>query len=164
MLNACFLSNIVTPIMVFIFLFFGNNVFACHNTSVSINSISDNGNGTYDISMDVCAGGLEETYGFELTINGADIISINTGSLNELSTITAAQISSNVVEYGDYNNTGTPIFNQGTTNCWTVNLTLDGYPTSVDLFGTELTFGFCGGSVSVPPPSSATFIMWRCVL
>ena len=152
MLNACFLSNIVTPIMVFIFLFFGNNVFACHNTSVSINSISDNGNGTYDISMDVCAGGLEETYGFELTINGADIISINTGSLNELSTITAAQISSNVVEYGDYNNTGTPIFNQGTTNCWTVNLTLDGYPTSVDLFGTELTFGFCGGSVSVPPP------------
>ena len=155
--NSCLLTYLRRSVLLLVIVFSGHSSLACHNSAVSFNSITSNGDETYDVSIEVCAGGLETTYGFELTINGANINSINTASLTQLSTITPTQTGANVVEYGDYNNTGTPIFNQGTSNCWDVSLTLDGYPTSVSMYGTEQSFGFCGGTATAPvlPPCDA---------
>jgi hypothetical protein len=126
-------------------------IFACHQTSVTETNVTDNGNGTYTYTLEVCMGS-EDTYGFELDFNGANIISVDTPCITSSTTgeiicaVTPSLSGTGDVEFGDYDNTLLNPFNGFGDGqlCVTVQVTLDDPAADVDLFGTEESIGFCG--------------------
>lgn len=138
----------------FIFLLisiFSYNSFACHETTLTETSVTDNGDGTYEYELEICMGS-ENTYGFELTFNGANLISANTSCITSATTgetICASIPSvsgSGDVEYGDFDNStgGDPFHAIGDgQQCFILSFTLDGPAADAELFGTEESVGFC---------------------
>ncbi len=136
-------------------LFFGTEVDACHQTTVTEISATDNGDGTYTYELDVCMG-AEDTWGFELTFTGANIVSIGSGDscITDRTTICANECdaaSDSCVEYGDYDCTSCNVFHkQGDGQaCFQLTFTLDDPASSVYLYGTEYTYGPCDGSAQL---------------
>lgn len=130
-----------------------NLILACHETSVTEISVTDNGDGTYDYNLEVCMGS-EDTYGFELTFNGANLISAGTNCITSATTgetICATIPSSSGtgdIEYGDYDDTGSPVFHElgDGQQCFNLAFTLDSPAADVEIFGTEESVGFCGNT------------------
>lgn len=130
---------------------FNSYIYACHETSVTETSVTDNGNGTYTYVLQICMGS-EDTYGFELDFNGANIITVDTPCITSSTTgeticaITPSISGTGDVEYGDFDNTLLNPFNSFGDGqlCVTIQITLDDPAADVDLFGTEESVGFCG--------------------
>lgn len=138
-------------IILFIISFIAFDSYACHQTTLTEVSVTDNGDGTYDYELEICMGS-ENTYGFELTFNGANLISVNTNCIT--SPTTSETICASIpsvsgdgdVEYGDFDNStgGDPFHPQGGGQlCVTLSFTLDGPAADAELFGTEPSQGFC---------------------
>ena len=122
-------------------------LYACHQSTVTEVSATDNGDGTYDYEIEVCMGS-EDTWGFVLEF-GADIVSVNTATITSATTgvtIGWTLIATNAVEYGEFDDTSNPIFHeQGDgQQCFIISVTLDAPSADVILIGTEYTFGPCG--------------------
>lgn len=122
----------------------------CHETTIQENSVTDNGDGTFDYEVQVCIGN-ENTWGFSIDFNGANLISVNTPCVTDpisgetiCATVPATSGTADV-EFGDYDATGGTVFHQQGDGqvCFTLDFTLDGPAADAYLFGTEYTFGPC---------------------
>ena len=133
---------------------------ACHDAGVIETSAIDNGDGTYTYTFEACVGGLEDTWGFELTLNylgGTGNIISYTNCITATNTDTSVDICASVpstsgtgdIEYGDYDNTGNPVWSDGTTNeCPVIELTVDTPLESVDMFGHQYGSTNCSNSTN----------------
>ena len=177
----------IKPLLILIIsLFYINTSHSCDGLTSTIVSNSYIGNGEYLIKVEVCEiisntemdnGVVSEwakIYGIILTVNGANIISVNTASISGISsgvTLTP-NITGNQVEYGDWGNTsgsspilldyGDPI------ECWTFEIIVDAPSITLDILsssntngavpiGTGMTYNNgswgCGNTVGVPFPT-----------
>lgn len=132
------------------------SIMACHDVTVTELSAIDNGDGTYTYDLEICVGNLEDTWGFELSLNWSGAVgtivnftpSITSG--NTGNTINASVPSSSGggdIEYGDFDNTASTLYSNGAGNeCNTISLTVTEPISSVDLFGAQWIWGPCSGS------------------
>ncbi|MFB6307656.1 MAG: hypothetical protein ABEH43_11850, partial [Flavobacteriales bacterium] len=80
--------------------------FACHRTTISELSSTDNGDGTFTYKFEVCMGS-EDTWGFELSFLGANITSVGTSCITDPNTgeticaTTPSTSGTGDIEYGD---------------------------------------------------------------
>ncbi len=132
--------KVVSLFIVFIlgFAFQGG---ACNNSESTLLSVTDNGDGTYDMTFEVCFAGDQSSngpsYGFYIDITGVSVTSTPTSSVTSNNGTT---INSNIgqggydVEYGDWNDDTQPEF-VGTSDpqeCFNVTVTVDGNPDGED--------------------------------
>ena len=127
--------------------------FACHDVTITETSALDNSDGTYTYTFDVCAGDLEETWGFELDItfvggsgnivsNTSTLVSPNTG--NSISATVPSTSGSGDIEYGDMDGTGGTAWSDGSSNaCVSVTITVDAEISSIEVNGMQWIFGPC---------------------
>jgi hypothetical protein len=135
---------------------------ACHQSTVTYLSHTENANGTYTYDLRICIG-FENTWGFQLTFNTANIVGVTPNCLLSASSglNACATVSGNVVEYGDMDNTGAPAWLPGGNGvaCYNISVTLDAPASSVNMYGAEWNFGPCSASAPLPScfPSNATY-------
>jgi gliding motility-associated-like protein len=153
------------------------NSSACDGLSANVVSNTYLGNGEYLLTIDICefvsnSDGINNAaiYGIIITVNGANVIGINTPSITGITQGTTAngvQIAPNQVEYGDWGNSLAPmILDYGDPQeCWTVELIVDNGAVTVDVmtssydgvaqpgFGMNQVNGIwtCGTGLAVPP-------------
>jgi hypothetical protein len=138
---------------------------ACHQSTVTYLGVTENANGTVTYDLEICIG-FEDTWGFLLTFNTSNVVSVSTTCLlSPTSGLNAcATIGSNTVEYGNYDNTGAAPWLPGGigVQCYNISVTLDAPASSVDLFGTEYEFGPCSSSAPLPSclPSVADYTVY----
>jgi len=169
-------------IFLIIFLALSTVTSACDGLNVNVVSNSYIGNGQYLLTIDICEQvSNSETlngvptdwatvYGILITINGANVVGINTPSITGISqgtTVFASQPAANQVEYGDWGNTGAPILLDygDPVECWTVEIIVDSPAATVDVYSSSSTSAIqpgagmtsyqgiwgCGGGFAVPP-------------
>ncbi len=155
---------------------------SCNGLSTTVVSNSYIGNGEYLIAVEICefvsnsqtTNGVvtdwASIFGIIITVNGANIIGINTPSITGVSTgvtLFPTQTASNQVEYGDWGNSNAPVFLDygDPQECWTFEFIVDGPGVTVNVWtsssesatqpggGMVLNNGIwgCGEGVGIPP-------------
>ena len=154
-----------------------NSSSACDGLSAVVGSNVYIGNGEYLLTIEVCesvsnSDGINSAniYGIIVTVNGANVIGINTPSITGITsglTVNANQVAPNQVEYGDWGNGAAPILLAygDPLECWTIELIVDGPAVTIDVLsssfdgalqpgaGMSLYNGIwgCGNGLAVPP-------------
>ena len=124
------------------FLLILSTYIACDSSASTVTSVTDNGNGTYNLVFDVCFAGSNtnqgDSHGFYISLTGANVTSSSPSSFTSSSTISAS-ISGNTVTYGPWSDNSSPCFVCLTDaqQCITVNITADALPTGFQVGGQE---------------------------
>lgn len=138
---------------------------ACHQSTVTYLGVTENANGTVTYDLQICIG-FEDTWGFQLTFNTANIVGVTPNCLLSASSglNACATVSGNVVEFGNMDNTGAAAWLPGGngTVCYNISVTLDAPASSVDMYGAEWNFGPCSSSAPLPSclPSAADYTVY----
>lgn len=153
---------------------FNNSVIACDDATATLTSVSDNGDGTYNCTFDVCVEyfGLEgSVYGFGFEFNNPNgTTAINSFSPASITSGTGDvyvgalydgagdapgggiyEVNDATVSVLEYNTSELFPSHSSGTLCFSVSMTITGYPTSVDVHVNNN--GFAGCFVVLPFPA-----------
>ena len=117
---------------------------ACVESTSTLNSIVDNGDGTFTATFEVCFGGSAatngESHGFGITINGATIISTSPTSITSTRPATInGVVSGSTVEFGDWMDTSFLFVGFAEARqCFNIDVVVNNYPTDWEIFGQEV--------------------------
>lgn len=124
---------------------------SCHLVSMTETHAVDNGDGTYTYTFNICVG-IENTYGFWLSFTGANLVgypgSVTGPTTGNTINASVPPISgSGDIEYGDWDNNGTPLFSGVGNECVSMSFTFDGSISQTEIGGTQPDYsgGPCGG-------------------
>ena len=140
-----------TILLLFITIGFTSYIYACHDVNITQVDQTDNGDGTYSYTFEVCMGTGDgsETYGFYMDFTGANLIGWDnqvvgpaTGNVKEANVPTIN--GDGVIEYGDWTDTDSPLLSDiDDDGCLNVTLTFDDIITDANLGGMQPSIG-CG--------------------
>jgi hypothetical protein len=152
-----------TLVLFFLFSLLPFSSTSCHLVSITETSSTDNGDGTYTYTFDVCVG-TEDTYGFYLSFTGANLISypasVTSTSLGTTMFPSVPPVSgSGTIEYGDWDNGLAPLFSGFSNDCFSMTFVFDGPITDADIDGTQpfYAFGPCAGTTPTTSCFAATY-------
>ncbi len=169
------MKRIIVLLVLLATMLAGNEIKACDKATVSIASIVDNANGTYTVTYNMCVefNGLEGSpYGWTFNYNNPNTIVVLSFSP---ATITSGggNVYTGAIRDGNTDAQGDNVYgaNDGINNllqyyfpgfiptnltstlCFTVTMTIQGYPTSVDIVTNidQTTYSSCTKTVNFPP-------------
>jgi hypothetical protein len=137
----------ITLLLLFVFTSLFSKVSACDQSTSTLSSIVQNGNGTYTLTFQVCFAGSAasqgDSHGFYIEVTGATIQSVSPTSITNSVTVSSS-ISGNTATWGPWNNNSSSCFVclDDARVCYNVSVTTDVRPTGWAV----------GGQEYAPPP------------
>lgn len=123
---------------------FSNYSHSCHLFSIAESAATDNGDGTYTYTFDICVG-TENTFGFYLSFSGGNLISFPSSVTGPTSGVTIFGSDPPIsgtgdVEYGDWDNSLTTLFSDLNQDCFSMTFTFDDPISDATIGGTQFLF------------------------
>lgn len=150
-------------LLTFFLIFITVNAYACHLVTITETNSVENSDGTYTYTFDICVG-AEDTYGFYLTFTGANLISyepsVTSASLGTtISPTVPPQSGTGDIEYGDWDDSGDPLYSGGSNDCVSATFTFDGPISNAEIGGTQAFYfgGPCSGTTTTTNCFSADY-------
>jgi hypothetical protein len=151
-----FLNLIAMKKLFTLFLFFAafqNYLFACHGTGVLLNSVTAVGDGTYNISVNVCFGTTANwaaTTNFSIAVPGVTVNSILSGANPSYNYVTAGSLSC-----GNGPNTKYPAYNVNASATASISGSSVSY-TNTSTWGTYAGYYYSGSACCAGSPTVAS--------
>lgn len=147
-------------LLTILFTLFALTSIACHEVSLTETNAIDNGDGTYTYKFELCMG-IEDTWGFYLDFNGANLVSwtnsVTSPSTGETINASVPPISGNgKIEYGDWDDDTSPVFSGNTNDCITFSITLDSQISSITVDGLQPNYNPPGPGKGCSATTSTT--------